>query len=873
MLFKAGFLFAENYNFLIYSTKIYGESSQKDLLKLYLEKLKEQLSKEGIQFKEEPLSSKEAQTLLKSGAYKGIAEFKAILIGDEVSFEWKLILSNRSKPYYFYVSGKKDELFQQVQKTTNILASILGKKKIIEEVRVSGNLRIGEDSIFLKISTKPGDILDYKKLDEDLKAIYRMGYFENVEVKLDKGTRGVIVTFEVKESPSVKEIVFKGNKEVKSDDLLKIVNIEEDSIVTPKELDKAIENIKDYYEQLGYTETEVTISSKKVSPTQIKLIFNIKEGKKKYIKKIEFIGNKAFSDKQLKKLLSISEKTRFSLLKKFWKYFKALFKPEPIVEPGVYNVIFLYRDLGRIETFYKNHGYIDAKVGEPIVKEEKKKKKVWVTIKIPIEEGPQYRIGKVKVEQDLFPEDKIYKKLQCKPGKIISLQTLREDESILTHLFSDYGYAYAKVDTEIKKDPKKRLVDINFKVNKGPVVYIRRIEIVGNTKTRDKVIRRQIRLAEGWPYSARRLEESEMYLRRLGFFEKVEIQKEKAAKENELNLKVKVKEMLTGSFAVGGGYSSYDKFVMMVDVTERNFLGKGQRVNISARLGARSNRYSLNFFDPYFRDTPYSFGWSLYNYEIQYTDFTKNSKGGSIKIGYNFSSKVYGYIRYRYDDTKLKDLGENVSKVILESKDINITSAFQIGGDYDSRNRFFLPTKGWYHSIDIEYAQSLFGGESHYVKIDGLHHLYVPLISTKVIGHLKLGYGYITEGKDYKIPVYERYFLGGINSVRGYEYGYISPIDPETGEKIGGTRMAYFQAETIFPLVKDIQLAGVIFFDIGTAWDKNTGFKTSELKKSVGFGIRWFSPLGPIRMEWGFNIDRKPGEDASNFNFQIGAFF
>ena len=859
-------LFSAQTNLLIYSAKTIGDPTSSQTLEAYLQKLQETLKKEGFLLEKKVYSTEEAKAFLKTGIYEGIAEVKGVVIGNNVSFEWKLLLPGPSTQY-FNVVGETGNIDTLVSNTVPYLKSIFEKKEIVEEIRLVGNMRIKEDLIYPNLTTKPGDILDYKKLNTDLRNLYKMGYFENIEVKLEKGAKGAIVVFEFKENPSIKEVVFKGNKQVKSEDLLKIINLKEGTVITSKELDRILEMVKAYYEQLGYSGTDVKIDLEKVSQAQVKLIVEIKEGRKKYIKKIEFIGNKAISEKELRGLLSVSEKSIFSPVKKVTQYLRTLTTPEPVSEPGVYNLAFLYRDLGKIESFYKNRGFIDVKVGEPLVKEEED----GVIIKIPIEEGDQYKVGKVEIQQDLFPEDKIYKKLKTLPGKVFSLESLKIDETTLTHLFADYGYAYAKVTTDFSKDPKAKVINLTFKVDKGTVVYVNRIEVEGNTKTRDKVIRRQINIAEGWPYSEKRIEESEVRIRRLGFFEDVKIEKEKAAKEDEVNLKVKVKEMLTGSFGIGGGYSSYDKFMLMLDITERNFLGKGQRLNLAARLGTKTSRYSINFYDPYFRDTKYSLGWSLYNFEIEYDDFTKDSKGASLKVGYNLTSKLSVYAGYRLDHTTLEDLSDNVAKIILESKDIKLTSAFQFGLNYDSRNRFFMPTKGWYHALDFEIAEKWLGGDSNYIKIEGEHQVYHTF--HKLTFHGVLGYGYLTEGGARKIPVYERFFLGGINSVRGYKYGDISPKDPETEDKIGGTRKFYTQFEVIFPLIKNINLNGVVFYDMGNVWDKNTEFQFSDLRKSVGIGLRWLSPFGPLRLEWGYNIDKKPREDSSNFNFSIGGNF
>ncbi len=852
---------------LIYSSKGYGDIKKEELFSEYLKRLKEYLSLEGIKIELKELDEKTAFQLLKGGEYSGLAEVKFTLLKDTISVDWKLQHLGKKGPQYFFVVGKGERIEDLIKDTFRELQALLREKPLIEKIVITGNKRIGEDVILPKIKSKAGDFLEYKKLNEDLKNLYKLGYFENIEIITEEGEKGITVVFKVQERESIKEITFKGIKEAKKEDLAKIIEMKPGDIPTPEKVNKALENLKAYYEQLGFHGTEINLKTEKVSPTQVNLVFEIKEGKKKYIKKIEFVGNKAFSEKDLKSYLSVSEKSLFSPITKYTRYLTAPFLTEPKAEPGVYNIAYLYRDLGKIETAYKNKGYLEIKIGEPQVIEEED----GVVIKILLEEGPQYKVAEVEIIQDLFPPTEVLKKLKIQPGRVFSLEDYKNDEVMLTHLFSDYGYAYAKVITQTEKLHQGNLLKITYKIDKGPMVYINRIEIEGNTKTRDKVIRREIVLAEGWPYSGKRLEKSEERLRRLGFFEDVKVEKEKGVKEEDLNLRVKVKEALTGSFSIGAAYSSSEKFVFMTDISQRNWLGKGQKVSLSAKIGTRSSKYSISFFDPYFRDSRYSFGWSLYNYENKYEDFTKDSSGGSIKLGYVFSPEFSAYLGYRYDDSKLKDVKNNASYVIRESQKIRITSALETGAVYDSRDRFFMPTKGWYHEFGVAYAGKFLRGDSNFAKITGEHQVYIPL--KKLTGHLVFGYGYLTEGSGKRIPVYERFYLGGISSVRGYKYGDISPIDSTTGERIGGTRMFYFQSETIFPLIKAINLNGVIFYDMGSVWSKAYKFSSSDIRKSVGVGIRWFSPLGPLRIEWGYNIDKKPKEDSSNLNFQIGGGF
>jgi len=851
---------------LIYRTKTFGDLRAEEVLKEYLKALQERAGASDLQLEIRSLSEEIALRLLRSAEYIGIGEISLTLIRDALSIDWKVIVPG-GIPYYFYVTGSVGKIEELIRATEREFDLIYRERPYVEKVRFEGLRRVGEDILLPRLKIRAGEPLDLKRLNDDLKGLYRLGYFETIEIFTERGERGIILVYKVKERDSIKEITFKGLKKGKKDDLARIIELKPGDIPTPEKLNKALENIKAYYEQLGFHNTEVTLRTEPVTPAQVNLIFEIKEGKKKYIKRIEFVGNRAFSERELKGYLSVSERSLFTPITKYLRYLAVMMGPEPKAEPGVYNLAYLYRDLGKIETAYKNRGFLEVKVGEPQVIEEED----GVIIRIPIEEGPQYRVRDIKIVQDLFPEEEIRKKLKTQPGKIFNLGALREDEVFITHLFTDYGYAYAKVLTQFERAREENLLDVIFRVEKGPVVFVNRIDIEGNTKTRDKVIRRELLIAEGWPYSGKRLEKSEERLRRLGFFEDVKIEKERGAKEEELNLKVKVKEALTGTFSIGAAYSSSEKFVFMTEIAQRNWLGKGQRVSVSAKLGTRSSRYAINFFDPYFRDTRYSLGWSLYDYVTKYDDFTKDSSGGSLRFGYIFTPNLSAYIGYRYDDSVLKDIAENASYIIKESAKIHVTSSFETGVVYDSRNRFFMPTKGWYHELGLSYAGGFLGGDARFLKFTAEHQVYFPI--RKLTGHVVLGYGYITEGSATKVPVYERFFLGGISSVRGYKYGDISPRDETTKERIGGTRMFYNQFEILFPLISAINLQGVVFYDMGTVWSQKYKFDTSEIRKSIGLGVRWLSPLGPLRIEWGYNIDKKPGEDKSNLNFQIGGFF
>ncbi|QJA06188.1 outer membrane protein assembly factor BamA [Thermosulfurimonas marina] len=855
---------------ILYHLTYRGPGERTLLLKRLEEALVDRLRAEGFRVEVRKERPADLGRVLEEENFVAAAWGQVVELGGQVSVD--LFVKRRGHPeiYSTYVSGALSDWPLLEKKAAEALVAALFTRPKVEAIEVAGNLRVDQEVILEKISTRSGEFLDPEKIRKDIKEIYKLGYFEDVAVEARPGKEGLILTYRVLEKPVIQEIVFEGNKAVSEADLKKVIEIKPLSILNLKEVNKALEIIKALYQQKGYYHTEVTPEIKPLSGRRVKVVFHIKEGHKLYIKKIDFTGNRAFSDKELKKLLSLSEKGTLTWVRKAVRTVKSLVSPEPAAEPGVYSRPFLYRDLERIEDFYQNHGFLEARVGEPQVKE----KGGWVYITIPIEEGPRYRVGRIEVLQDLYPRERIFKELTLPKEKYFSREALKRDQLRIADLFADKGYAYAEVKPELEPDRKTHTVKVVFRVDRGPLVYVNRIEIVGNTKTRDKVIRRELLVVEQRPFSASRLRKSEARLRRLGYFEDVSIEKEKGVKENLMDLTVKVKEQPTGTFSIGAGYSSVDKLIFMGQISQRNFLGKGQTLSFQGLLGTRSSRYALSFFEPYLRDSKFSLGLSLYNWSREYEDFTRDSSGGSFRIGYPLTPDLRVYGGYRYDDTELSDLNPFVSDIIKQSLDIKITSALEFGLSYDTRNRWFVPTKGTLQQLDFELAGQFLGGDSEYLKTVYQGHLYFPLpLPRDLVAHLHVGAGYITEGSGKKVPVYERFFLGGLNSIRGYRYGDVSPIDPETGERIGGTRMAFLQAETIFTLIRSINLKGVLFFDTGTVWDKAHGFDSSELRKSVGFGIRWLSPMGPLRIEFGWNIDRKPGEDSSNWNFQLGGTF
>ena len=733
----------------------------------------------------------------------------------------------------------------------------------VYRIKVIGNRRADSEAIILKALIHEGDLLDSQIVTKSIKSIFKMGFFDDIRVDVEDSPQGKIVTFMVREKPSIRKIVFKGNKKIKEDKLREVIDLKRYDIVNDKKLVENAKAIEALYAEKGYLSTSVVPSYTQISEQAADVTFEISEGEKALIKEIKIIGNKAFSDDDLKSLIETREK-------------------QPIWKPSISNWLALIkgdaavlrwdaleRDRGRISAYYHNHGYMDAKVGKPTVT----KKGKWIYITIPIQEGDVYRIGKVEIAQDHFSnESTLMKEIETRPGMKFNQEVLRGDIIKLNDLFANEGFAYADTTPDVRKHPDKKLVDVVFTVNTGPKVYIERIDILGNTRTRDKVIRRELRLYELEPFSASGLRKSRQRLGRLGYFEDINISPERGSSEDRMRVKVKVKERPTGSFSIGAGYSSVDKLIVMGEISQRNFLGKGQTLSFRGTLGATTNRYSLSFVEPYLRDTRLSLGVDLYNWEREYDDYTKDSSGGALRLGYPLTDDLSVFWGFRIDNTDLTDLSFYASSIIRSSQSIHSTRAMNIGLRYDTRDDYYLPRTGWNNSISTEYAGGILGGDSAYVKVEGVLSYYHPLWR-QLIGHIRAGSGYVTEGSGGMLPVYERFFLGGIDSIRGYKYGRVSPIDTATGERIGGEVMFYAQTEGIFPLVKDMGLHGVVFFDTGNVWDEPSTADLDDVRYSVGFGIRWLSPMGPLRIEWGYNLNTKEDEEKSNWEFRMGGSF
>lgn len=810
----------------------------------------ERINKQSIAFAS-PIDAKEVISLGKKLNADWIVMGSLTQIGDKASIDLKVTdISQKRMPFFiFLVSEDIDQLTNTVKRlTVNVYDRVMGVPQI-DSVHVAGNRRIEREAILAVVGAKAGDRLDYNKLDKDLRDIYKMGFFKDVKTETEDGPTGKVITFHVNEKPSVGRIVFEGNDEIDDDDLQKDLGINLYSILDNNQIRQSINRLKELYRGKGYYNATIEEKTESLPNNEVMLKYTIDEHDKVYIEKIQFVGNKHFDADKLKGIMETSE----------WWFLSW------ITKAGILDRKKLEFDAHKITAFYHNHGYIKAKVGEPKVIYDDKLKGLVVTFDIV--EGPQYEVGKVAVEGTLIePAEELLKKVRIDKEKIFNRQMVRRDILALRDVYADHGYAYAEVKPIINEDDEKYLADITYDITKGPKVRFERITISGNTVTRDKVIRRQLKVIEGEYFSGINLKKSSANLNRLGFFEDVQLETKKGSSDDLMRLNVKVKEKGTRTFSVGAGYSSaYSAFVTF-QIADQNFLGYGQTLQANARIGGKNTEFDIKFFEPWLFDTRISFGADLYTWDQQYSDYSRDAMGAAFNFGYPLDiidEYTRATARYDFDNSRIYDV-KATQGPMFDMKGRNVTSSVTLAIKRDSRDKLWNTTKGSINELSFQYAG--LGGDEKFNKYRGRTTWFFPLFWETVF--LVQGRaGYIKDNG--KLSVFQKFFLGGINTVRGYDYQTISPRD-ENGYLVGGTKMMVYNVEYRFPLLKEQGVVGLVFFDAGNVFDDSQSWTFSGIKKSAGAGVRWYSPIGPLRLEYGFKLDRQGNESPGKWEFSVG---
>ena len=732
----------------------------------------------------------------------------------------------------------------------------------IIRIDIEGSRRIETDLIRINLSAKVGDPLSQETVSNDIKKIYKLGFFDDVSAEVEKTPEGVILIYNVKEKPVVVDLRVKGNKKIKTDEILKVIEVKEGRIIELEKVKMSAAAIKKLYLDKGYVAAEVNYDIEPKTEGTVGVTFDIKEGKKAFIKEVIIVGNKALKTKKIKGVMQTKPKWFLTF----------------ITQRGIYRQEESDRDSERIRALYLDSGYIDVKVSKPEVQYSEEKEGFVVTYRI--EEGNQYQVKEIKVEGDLVAsEDELMKLLTLQIGKPFSRAAIADDISRLTTFYGDKGYAFANVDPDFKIDRKNLTVDISFKIEKGKEIYIRNIDIAGNIRTRDKVIRREIPIQEQQLFSSSRIQAIKPRIFRLGYFEEnIEVSTDRVPDtEDQLDINVKLKEKPTGFFSIAGGFSSVETFIFAGQIQESNLFGYGRNLSLSAQIGGVTRLFLLNYTDPHFLDSDWTLDVLGFQTDREFQDFSRFSFGGSVTLGRRLLRDLTGRITYRLEHVDVDNVSEDAFLLISETP--RLISSVGIGFVWDTRNNVLDATSGNISRTIVEFAGGPFGGNTDFIRYTASTRFFFPFYLNTVFS-VAARYGLIDfRNLGNELLVSERFFLGGPNDLRGYEFRRVGPRVPEDDGGfviIGGVQEVFFTAEYIFPLIPQVGFKGVVFFDMGNAFNdgQNLSIDPRDLRKDYGFGIRWVSPLGPLRFEIGFPIgDTLPGEDPYEVQFTVGTLY
>lgn len=761
---------------------------------------------------------------------------------------------------------------------------------VISEIQVAGNKKIETTAITEKMSIKKGDKLDTSKVRDDIQALYDMGYFEDIQFSR-QGTQLVVT---VAEKPSISVIEFEGNDELDDEELTEKSGLKAFEMVNYSKIQKAISEIQKAYEEKGYllAKVDFTLKPEEKAPQSSKLIFKVNENQKVLVKRVSFIGNKNVPAQDLKAFMMTQEGGFFSFLSGSGTYKQDMFDD----------------DVKRLSLIYLNKGYVQAKVSRPEVSVTPDKKGIYISIKI--EEGEQFQVGEVDFSGDLlFDKSELKTDVKIDDSEDFSYETVQNDLRALEAKYGDLGYAYANPIPRIQTLEKERKVNITYEIEKGQKVFFRRINVIGNTSTRDKVIRRELRFVEGELYNETHKRNSLANIKRLGYFEDVQFMtKTPPGRDDQMDIDVVVKERNTGQFQLGAGYATALGAQLNVQLDESNFMGYGYRAGVRVEYnGERYQNYTLSFTDPYFNDTFWSLGTDLYYTDSRVLQFIQQNKGASVRGGhplffdYFQNNNFYAFIRYKMDETYVSFAPEQDVRDVLDPATVNgTTSSAQISLEFDKRNDRMMPTDGAYASASYEFAG--LGGDIKFMKSQ-FNARYYKNLFWDVVFRNNLSYGIMGSVDDKPLPFTELFRLGGPNNLRGYafrnvgtrkfsarRYNFLASTSLDQAQVaaacaanfdnncresftvVGGAQQLFYMAELEFPLAKEAGMRAVIFYDIGQAENR---IDASQFQADVGFGIRWFSPMGPLRFEFGFPLDRQAelGERSNNFQFAVGSPF
>ena len=783
----------------------------------------------------------------------------------------------------------------------------------ILRIDISGNRRVAKEDIVSYLREKPGHLFKVDNLASDVRALWDSGFFDDIEVDMKREDHGLTLRFLVRERPNIKAVEFEGNSEIENDKLQEAIEIKANTILSVPAVRRSVQKIKDAYAEKGYFLADVESA---IEPQRDRGDRPLRSPSTAVtVRRVTFVGNYNVPEEELRAVMQTGQTSILSF-----------------GSGGPYRQDVFERDVLMLNALYYDKGYMNVSIGTPRVMLTPDREGIEITLLI--HEGPRFKIRQLKVyERDADGKEveplggrrALRQLVRAKSGDYFNRAELVKDLQAVRTLYRDAGYANVEAEPETELDPVKKEVDIIIPIRRGPLVYVERIEVKGNTKTRDKVLRREMEIEEGNLFSETKLEDSKRRIVALGYFERVDVSTEQGSTPESININFEVTERPTGTFQVGAGFSSIENFIATAQIQQANLFGNGQSLALQAQISGLRQLISIRFFEPYFLDSDWSSSVELYDNLLVFPDFARRTLGGALTFGY---ALIQPWLRIGLTTTVQHDAVDTnqvntffgtTSGFVSIFQRLPLANLFNAGRTislrpaitYDTRNNRLFPSSGVFLQASTELATSAFGSEIEFLRHELTGRFYYPLFGqgeqpgSGFILKMNNKVGVITSPLSQGVPIFARYFLGGILDVRGYRLRTLGPRLPlngsldvnappiPNGANIGGNLQYYSNLEFEFPIIDKVGIRGVTFLDAGNTFNLEQQFcKTTpapqfsplvspcfdagsitNLRLSSGMGIRWFSPLGPLRFEWGFPLNKLSYEESSVFEFTIGNFF
>jgi len=755
-------------------------------------------------------------------------------------------------------------VFYGVVLVSEAMAQPSGMK--VGSIEVRGNKRIELPAIQGRLTLKPGDPYTPENVRGQIKILYDTGYFEDVRVETESKPEGMALVFLVREKPFITEIVFDGNEALSDDKLNDKITIKNQVFLDQQQAKESAEKIRLAYQDDGYYNCQVIPIVQTLDEDRKRLTFFVKEGEKAKVKTVIFDGLRSATKDELAKVMATREWVPW------YGLITQLKLPSFVSDAGVLKREELGNDVERIKEVLANKGYLNVQVGVPAVELSEDKK--WFSVTYPVSEGQPFTVSHVGFRGNtVFEEPELRAKGKIKDGEIFQRQKIRDEVTRLTDLYGSKGYAFADVTPNVNPNNEEGTASIIFRLKEGEMMRIRQINIYGNDKTKDNVVRRELRLDEQDVIDTPAIKRSFQRLNNLNFFETVEILPQQV-EPDKVDLNVRVKEKPTGQFSIGGGFSTLDQLVLIADITEGNLFGNGWMGRIRGQLGQNRTLGLISFRNPYLNDSLTSMQVDVFSTQTNYISYSEKKAGANVTFGRWLSEYVSGSVTLVGETLEYKDpqpgLCPGGNPLICDQLGYQSTTGLRGVISRDTRDYFMDPRTGWRTSVGVSYGTPYLGGTNNFYKYTVDVMKYTPLPLDTRLG-LRARYGK-AEGIDGKpIPLTERYFVGGINTVRGFKFGRAGPVTVFNTLQGAATELM-FNTDFIFPISSEAKLNGDLFFDYGKGFNDNESLSLN-LRSAAGFEIRWISPFGPLRAAYGINLDPNPGESKGVFEFTIGSLF